>query len=100
MALLWVAVALAAPLFEELFFRGFLFRGLCGSALGAAGAIVVTAALWALIHVQYDGYEIASIFAFGLVLGIARHRSGSTWTPIGMHALLNFIAMTQVAATV
>jgi len=41
-------------LFEELFFRGFLFRGLSSSFMGPVGAVLVTSALWALIHTQYD----------------------------------------------
>jgi membrane protease YdiL (CAAX protease family) len=98
--LFWFAIVVAAPLFEELFFRGFLYRGLRASRLGASGSIAVTAALWALIHVQYDVYEVGSIFGFGLVLGIARERTGSTATAIAMHSLLNLIAMVQVAATI
>ena len=48
----WVALVIAAPLFEETFFRGFLFRGFESSFLGPLGAVLVTAGLWALIHVQ------------------------------------------------
>lgn len=98
-ALFWFAIVVAAPLFEELFFRGFLFRGLRASRLGASGAIAATAALWALIHVQYDAYEVGSIFAFGVVLGVARERTGSTTVAIAMHSLLNLIAMIQVASS-
>lgn len=94
--LLWLAFVIAAPLSEELFFRGFLFKGL-ERALTPAGAIVVTAAIWAGIHVQYDIYGIGTIFVFGLLLGAARHRSNSIVPPLAMHALGNVIASTEAA---
>ncbi len=44
-ALFGVAVVVFAPLFEETFFRGFLFKGWRESSLGAAGTILLTSAL-------------------------------------------------------
>jgi uncharacterized protein len=38
--ILWVALLVAAPLFEELFFRGFLIKGLSASALRWYGALL------------------------------------------------------------
>lgn len=91
----WIALVFAAPLFEELFFRGFLMKGLSASFLGPAGAVVLCSAAWAVIHMQYDGYGIATIFVMGLVLGAARVRTGSTILPMLLHALANFVAMTE-----
>lgn len=96
-ALFWLALAVAAPVFEELFFRGFLLTGLRRSRLGASGAVLVTALLWAGIHLQYNTYEIASIFLFGLILGAARVRTDSTWTPMLMHGLLNLLSLGETA---
>jgi len=90
--LLWVAVIVAAPLFEELFFRGFLIAGLRQGSLGDAGAIVLTSVVWASIHIQYGLYEITTIFIFGLVLGLARIGSRSLWVPIAMHMTANLVA--------
>lgn len=95
-ALLWLAVVVAAPVFEETFFRGFLHKGLASSRLGAVGASVITAALWALIHMQYDAYDMTIIFLTGLLLSWARVRSGSLLVPIAMHATFNLVAMVQV----
>ena len=88
-AYLALAVIVAAPLMEELLFRGFILTGLMDSALRPAGAVVVAAAAWASIHTQYDLYGMASIFAMGLVLGMARVRTASTLVPMAMHALAN-----------
>jgi uncharacterized protein len=95
--LLWLAIVVLAPIFEEVFFRGFLFKGLQASALGSTGAIVLPALLWALIHLQYPWYDMAGIFVFGLMLGYAQYRTGSLYVPIAMHALNNLLAVIQVA---
>lgn len=98
--LFWIALVIAAPLFEEVFFRGFLFSGLASSVLRPAGAIVLTAAVWAVIHLQYDAYEIGLIFCLGLVLGAARLATGSLAAPLVMHATMNFVATVQAALLV
>ena len=95
--LLGFATVVAAPLFEEIFFRGFLFAGLTRSKLGIVGTILVTSALWAVIHFQYGAYEIGQIFALGIVLGLARHRSGTLVVPIVIHAAINLVANIQAA---
>lgn len=95
--LLLLAMVVAAPAFEEALFRGFAFVGLSKSALGARGAIVVTALVWALIHLQYDWIDKGMIFLIGLLLGWARLRSGSLWVPLLMHAALNAVAYLEWA---
>jgi uncharacterized protein len=97
LALVLLAVVVAAPLTEELLFRGFLFRGFAASRLGAVGATVVTAAIWAGIHVQYDWLGIGEIFGLGLLFGYLRVRTGSTLTTILMHGAYGLAAMIQAA---
>jgi membrane protease YdiL (CAAX protease family) len=94
---LWVALLVAAPLFEETFFRGFLFRGFESSFLGAAGTVLLTAGLWALLHVQYDAFGISLVFTLGLLLGIARARTGSLWLPLALHSAANLVATVETA---
>lgn len=99
--LLWVAVILAAPLFEEILFRGFLFAGLHNSRVGAVGAVLLTALLWALLHIfQYDIYTTSMILVFGILLGIARLRTDSIYIPLAMHAFYNLAAMIELAVYV
>ncbi len=52
--LIWFALVVGAPLVEEFFFRGFLISGLSSSFVGPVGAVLLTSAGWAAIHVQYD----------------------------------------------
>jgi membrane protease YdiL (CAAX protease family) len=93
----FVFVVVLAPLLEEVVFRGFLLIGLRRSRLGAWGAVVLTALLWAVIHTQYGWYEIAILFAVGLVLGYARLRHKSLLLPIAMHAFQNLVATIETA---
>jgi HAD superfamily hydrolase (TIGR01509 family) len=95
--LLWLTLLVAAPLMEETLFRGFLFRGILQSRLGATGAITITALLWSLIHVQYDAYGIATIFALGLLLGYARLKTGSLHVTMFLHSISNLIATAEAA---
>ncbi len=97
--LLWFAFVVVAPVTEELFFRGFMFKGIRHSSVGPAGAVVLTSLAWALMHAQYDVYGIAIIFLGGLLLGYARLRSGSLYVPIAMHILQNIVATLEVAVS-
>lgn len=90
--LLWLALVVAAPIVEELFFRGFLISGLSSSVVGPIGAIVVSSLLWAAIHAQYDTYHLAQIFIFGLGLGLARVMSESVFLTLGLHSFTNLVA--------
>jgi membrane protease YdiL (CAAX protease family) len=96
MPLLWVAFVILAPLQEELVFRGFMFKGIEVSRLGAAGAIVVSSLAWALLHVQYDVALIAATFVLGIIIGVARYKTGSLYICIAMHAVWNLAAVVQV----
>ena len=91
--MLLLAIIIAAPLFDEVFFRGFLHRGLAQSLLGHVGAIVITAVLWAAIHTQYDYWDMTVVFLLGLLLGAARTYGGSLYLPLALHAAHNGISV-------
>ncbi|MFT6390051.1 MAG: membrane protease YdiL (CAAX protease family) [Cellvibrionaceae bacterium] len=60
--LLWIALIIAAPLFAEVFFIGFLLSGFSSSFMGSTAALNITSALWAVIRVQHKIYAIIIIF--------------------------------------
>jgi uncharacterized protein len=97
---LWIAVVAGAPLVEELVFRGFVYRGFAASALRPLGAIVLASLGWALLHQQYEPFEILQLFVLGLLLGAARWHTGSVWAPVAMHALVNALAIAQLEALI
>jgi hypothetical protein len=91
--LMYVSFVLFAPLFEEALFRGFLFKGIEDGAVGSVGAIVITSALWTVIHFQYDLYVLSNVFFLGLLIGAARLKTGSIGVPYAMHAANNLMAL-------
>ena len=95
--LLLLAVVIAAPIFEECLFRGFLFTGLQQSHLGTGAAIVFSSAAWAVIHTQYGAFDLISIFLFGIILAMARIASKSLLLPITLHGTFNFFAVLEMA---
>jgi membrane protease YdiL (CAAX protease family) len=94
--LLWFALIIAAPFFEEIVFRGFLFEGLRHSVIGFVGTAIITSALWASIHLQYGLYEIIIIFLVGLLLAYAKVKTGSLYIPIAMHSMMNLFAILEI----
>ena len=93
--LLIFAFCVAAPISEELFARGFLYRGWSESALKPVGAILLSSAAWTALHLQYDWYFFGEIFTIGVWLGFLRYRFHSTWATIIVHGLNNFAAVLQ-----
>lgn len=93
--LLWVALIVFAPVFEETLFRGFLFEGFRQSRIGVIGAVILTAFFWALSHLQYGAYGLVTVFILGIVLGVVRFRTGSLWSTFSMHAFVNLVALIQ-----
>jgi uncharacterized protein len=93
--LLVVAFCVAAPVSEELFARGFLYRGWSESFLGPTGAILLSSAVWTSLHLQYDWFFLGEVFSIGLLLGYLRYRFKSTWLTIFVHGLNNFAAVVQ-----
>lgn len=83
------AVAFGAPLAEEVMFRGQLFAALSGTRLGVAGATLVTALAWSLLHVSEPWLSIAMIFIMGLIFGFLMYRFASLWVTIACHGIWN-----------
>ncbi|MCB9728939.1 MAG: CPBP family intramembrane metalloprotease [Deltaproteobacteria bacterium] len=85
-----VAIALSAvlmgPIFEEILFRGFIYRNL-RDLMGPPLAMLLSALLFGLVHLQVP--LIIPLGALGVVLAFLFERSGSLLVPIAVHALWN-----------
>jgi membrane protease YdiL (CAAX protease family) len=93
--LLVIAFCVAAPISEEFFARGFLYRGWSESFLGPAGAVVLSSVVWTGLHLQYDWFFLGEVFSIGLLFGYLRYRSNSIWLTIVLHGLNNLAATLQ-----
>lgn len=88
-----LVLVLLAPVLEEMIFRGYLYKAWRTTRLGASGTILITSAIFALIHMgQYHWVFTVYLFVFALLLGAAREKTGSLWVPIIMHAINNLLA--------
>ena len=97
--LLLFSITILIPIGEESLFRGFLFRGWLGSPRSAWPVIVLTAGLFAVIHVQYDWFLIAQVFTFGILFGWMRWVTGSTILTMLLHGLVNLEGMLETLLT-
>lgn len=84
--LLWVA---GTATFEEILFRGVLFR-ILEQWLGSWVALAISAALFGGLHAANASASAGSTFAIaieaGVLLGAAYMASGRLWLPIALHA--------------
>ena len=83
-----LTVVIAAPLGEELFFRGFALPALARRR--ALAAALVSGALFSLMH--FNGVGFLGLWEIGVWLAVLRWGSGSLWTAVLGHALNNAIA--------
>src|SRR3979490_2611208 len=93
--LLLIAFCVAAPITEEFFARGFLYRGWAESSLRPVGAIILSSLAWTVLHLQYDWFFFGEVFSIGLLFGYLRYRTNSTWLTVVLHGLNNLAATMQ-----
>lgn len=92
----WGLIASAvvgAPIVEEYIYRRFLQTALLKATGRTWPAIFVTAVLFSLVHLAGSAnvpvHALATLFALGVVLGIAFERSRSLVVPIVVHMAFN-----------
>jgi len=86
LAIFFFTAAIAAPLFEEFLFRGFLLPSLT-RYFPVWGAVVVSSLLFAVAHLSLS--EILPLTVLGMVLGVVYTRSRNLLAPMLLHSLWN-----------
>lgn len=91
----FVSAAIISPLYEEIFYRGFLYRFLrskCGIAIGLLGSSFI----FMIVHIPtYNTLPIA--FVSGLIFAWTYEKSGSVVPGIIIHGIFNGIAIILTA---
>ena len=82
------AAAVGAPVVEEIFFRGFLYRSL-RNRLSIAPASLIAGAMFALVHTQYSLLARPELLIFGVVAALLYERTGSLLPGIAMHSFID-----------
>lgn len=86
---IFLAIVIAAPIMEELIFRGYLYGTLRRLMPWWAGA-VVTGVVFGLVHGQWN--VALDTFALSMIACYLREYTGSIWAGVVLHALKNSIA--------
>lgn len=91
----WMAglAVVAAPLVEELLFRGILFRGLRRS-FRAVWAVLASAAVFAIVHPPVSWIPV---FGLGVITALAVERTRSVWSAVLVHAIYNATVITAAS---
>jgi uncharacterized protein len=82
----FLTACVAAPIFEEIMFRGFLLSSLT-RYMPVWGAIVVSSLLFAIAHLSFS--EVLPLATLGMVLGVVYTRSRNLLSSILLHGLWN-----------
>lgn len=93
-------IVIAAPVAEEIFFRGFMFAGIRSHGSFAVAALV-SSGIWGLFH--YTGSDswpvVLQLSVFGVILAAVYERTGSIRPTIALHALNNAIAFVVLTSS-
>ena len=84
-----LSVSIFAPLFEEWLCRGLVLRGLMNK-MNPAGAICISAAFFAILHM--NPWQAIPAFILGLLFGYVYYRTGSLKLTMLMHCVNNTMA--------
>ncbi|MDY7002767.1 MAG: CPBP family glutamic-type intramembrane protease [Cyanobacteriota bacterium] len=86
LALFYVTASIAAPVFEEIMFRGFLLPSLT-KYMPVWGAIVASGFLFAIAHLNIS--EVLPLAVLGMILGVVYTRSRNLLSSMLLHSLWN-----------
>lgn len=87
------SAAIAAPLVEELIFRGYLYP-IMKKYTGAWFALITTSLLFGIIHVSLVPFIPLAIF--GAMLVLLYEYTGTIWTPIIAHCIFNTATLINI----
>ena len=95
--LTFLMVSIVAPIFEEVFFRGWLFSEFKQTVLGTIGALLATSFLFTLVHANYQTpYTFFQIFCMGLFFGLIRVKTNNISYAVLCHMFYNTIVLMEV----
>ena len=90
------SAAIISPLYEEIFYRGFLYRWL-RTRIGMRWAIYLSSLIFTMVHIPtYNAMPVN--FLSGIVFAWAYERTNSIWPAVIVHGLVNGVAVVLTAA--
>ncbi len=85
----FVSAAVISPIYEEIFYRGFLYRWL-RTRMGLIGAIILSSMIFTIVHIPT--YNVMPVNFFGgIIFALAYERTNSIWPSVIIHGITNGI---------
>lgn len=88
--LMFIMAVVAAPLLEEIIFRGIIQKGLINGGMDYRKAILVASFLFGVVH--GNPWQFLGALLMGMVLGFTYHKTKTLLVPILLHAFNNGIS--------
>ena len=86
LTIFFITSSIAAPVFEEIMFRGFLLPSLT-RYISVPSSILISALIFAIAHLSLS--EVLPLTTLGIVLAVVYTRSRNLLAPIMLHSLWN-----------
>ncbi|MFD3450350.1 CPBP family intramembrane glutamic endopeptidase [Microbacteriaceae bacterium 4G12] len=91
----FISAAVISPIYEEIFYRGFLYRWL-RTRIGLTRAILLSSLIFTIIHIPtYNAMPVN--FLSGIIFALAYERTNSIWPSVIIHGLTNGIMVLLTA---
>ncbi|MTH54268.1 CPBP family intramembrane metalloprotease [Bacillus mangrovi] len=92
----FVSAAVISPIYEEIFYRGFIYKWI-RMKWGISAGILISSIIFTIVHIPtYNTLPVN--FVSGVIFAWVYEKSGSVWPGIIIHALFNGIAVALTAA--
>jgi len=83
----FISAAIISPIYEEIFYRGFLYRWL-RTRIGLTGALLLSSLIFTIIHIPTYNVMPVNFFS-GILFALAYERTNSIWSSVLIHGLTN-----------
>jgi uncharacterized protein len=87
--LAFISAAIISPIYEEIFYRGFLYRWL-RTRIGLTGSLLLSSLIFTIIHIPTYNVMPVNFFS-GILFALAYERTNSIWPSVLIHGLTNGI---------
>ena len=97
-----ISTSILGPVVEEVIYRGIVFNALVGEKTNTKRnilAIILTAVIFALMHVSFAGFTFSDllanmpVFVIGLTLTFLYFKTGNILCPIIVHVIVNTVSV-------
>lgn len=89
--IVFVSASIISPIYEEIFYRGFLYR-FFSSRYGVLSGMIISSIIFTVVHIPtYNTLPVN--FVSGLIFSWVYHKTGSVLPSILIHGIFNGIAV-------